>query len=130
MPETAVFFYKNEDQSVPVKAWLEELRRKDIRAFAQCVTAIRRLACFGHELRRPQADFLQEGIYELRAKKGHVHYRVLYFFHGRNVALLAHALTKEDVVPNTDLNRALERKRRYERNPEKHTHEESLDQEA
>ena len=70
---------------------------------------------------------MRDGIYELRARKGHVNYRVLYFFHGKNMALLAHALTKDDVVPDTEIMRALERKKRYERNPEKHTHEESLD---
>lgn len=85
---------------------------------------------FGHELRRPKADFLRDGVYELRAKKGRVNYRVLYFFHGRNVALLAHALTKKDVVPDADIKRAVERMKRYTHNPEKHTHEESVDEQA
>jgi phage-related protein len=79
------------------------------------------LAQFGHELRRPHADILRDGIYELRAKRGHVQYRILYFFHGRNVALLAHALTKEDKVPAIDISRAIARKRRYEQNPTQHT---------
>ena len=69
MPETTVFFYKDDDDSVPVKEWLGQLLRKDKQAFAQCVAAIRRLALLGHELRRPKADFLRDGIYELRAKK-------------------------------------------------------------
>jgi phage-related protein len=73
---------------------------------------------------------LRDGIYELRAKKGRVNYRVLYFFHGKSVALLAHALTKEDVAPDADIKRAVERKKRYERNPEKRTHEKSLDEQA
>jgi hypothetical protein len=34
----------------------------------------------GHELRRPEADFLRDGIYELRASLGGVHHRILYFF--------------------------------------------------
>jgi len=101
-------------------------RSKDRKAFAQCVASIQRLALLGHELRRPSADFLRDGIYELRARKGRVNYRVLYFFSGRQVALLAQALTKEDVVPDVDIRRALERKSRYELNPEKHTHEEIL----
>jgi len=94
------------------------------------MAAIRRLALLGHELRRPKADFLRDGIYELRAKRGHVNYRVLYFFHGKNVALLAHALTKKDAVPDIDIKRALERMDRFARSPEKHTHEESLDEET
>ena len=59
---------------------------------------------------------------ELRAKKGHVNYRLLYFFHGRNVAIVAHGLTKEDVVPRADIERALTRKRAYESNPDLHTY--------
>ena len=127
MPETAVHFYKDDDGTVPVKGWLEQLQTQNRKAFAQCVASIQRLALFGHELRRPHADFLRDGIYELRARRGRVHYRVLYFFSGRQVALLAHALTREDVVPDAEIRRALERKSRYERNPEKHTHEEILD---
>jgi ribosome-binding protein aMBF1 (putative translation factor) len=68
------------------------------------------LAQFGHELRRPAADYLRDGIYELRAKQGHVQYRLLYFFHGRQLAILAHALTKEDEIPEADMIRALKRK--------------------
>lgn len=74
--------------------------------------------------RRPTADTLRDGIYELRARKGRVNYRLLYFFHGRNVAIVAHALTKEDVVPPADIERALERKKSFEANPEKHTYTE------
>jgi hypothetical protein len=34
------------------------------------------------------------------------------------------------VAPDADIKRAVERKKRYERNPEKHTPEESLDEQA
>ena len=53
------------------------------------------LAESGYELRRPAADYLQDGIYELRAKHRNRQYRILYFFHGQNLAILAHAITKE-----------------------------------
>jgi phage-related protein len=75
----------------------------------------------GHELRRPEADLLRDGIYELRARLGSVNYRILYFFHGQNVAALAHAITKEDEIPNTEINRALDRKRAFAANPIAHT---------
>ena len=80
----------------------------------------------GHELRRPEADLLRDGIYELRARLGTVNYRVLYFFHGRNIAVLAHAITKEQEIPNTQINRALERKRIFVGNPAAHTFIEGL----
>jgi ribosome-binding protein aMBF1 (putative translation factor) len=90
-----VFFYQDEDGRAPVVEWLKTPRREDRKAYAKCVARIRRLAEAGHELRRPEADYLRDGLYELRARHGRVNYRILYFFHGQQVALLAHGLTKE-----------------------------------
>ena len=53
----------------------------------------------GHELRRPIADFLRDGIYELRPSFQGVHYRILYFFSGRNVVVVSHGIVKEAEVP-------------------------------
>jgi len=122
MPRTTVFFFQDADGRSPVVAWLESLRKSDVQAYVRCVAVIQRLGEAGYELRRPTADMLRDGIYELRAKKGHVNYRLLYFFHGRNVAIVAHALTKEDVVPAIDIERALARKRSYEASPDEHTY--------
>jgi hypothetical protein len=124
MPLTQVFFYQDADGHVPVIRWLEDLQRKDLKAFEKCTAVIERLEEAGYELRRPTADLLRDGIYELRTRKGHVNYRILYFFHGRNVAILAHAMTKEDVIPRADLDRALERKRRFEGDPDLHVFKE------
>jgi hypothetical protein len=48
----------------------------------------------------------------------------LYFFHGQNVAVLAHGLTKEKEVPDADIERALARKAVFEKDPIRHTHQE------
>ena len=85
---------------------------------------IGRLAEFGHELRRPLADILGDGIHELRIRKGRVNCRILYFFHGRNIAILGHALTKEDKVPNADVERAIRRKKAFAADPLKHSYTE------
>ncbi|MCI0587000.1 MAG: type II toxin-antitoxin system RelE/ParE family toxin [Planctomycetes bacterium] len=53
-----------------------------------------------------------------------MNYRILYFFHGRNVAVLAHALTKEDVVPDAEIDRAREAKVLVGRSPDRHIHQE------
>lgn len=37
------------------------------------------------------------------------------------MAILTHALTKEDAVPKGDIERALQRKRALEQNPQGHT---------
>jgi len=120
MPETEVFFFADDDGEVPVHAWLTELADRDAKAAAACIARIRLLAALGYELRRPHADYLRDGIYELRARRGNVNYRVLYFFHGQNVALLAHALTEEKRVPDADIERAIERRNQYEQDPQKH----------
>ena len=124
MPKTVVHFYQEQPGNVPVLDWLRSLRQRDRRAYAKCVARIQRLAELGHELRRPEADFLRDGIYELRVRRGRVHYRLLYFFHGRQVAVLAHALAKEGKVPDADIQRALRRRHALEQNPELHLYEE------
>src|SRR5271165_877643 len=113
MPQTTVVFFQPAGGLPLVWAWLKELRRTNERAFAKCVVRMRRLAEMGHELRRPEADLLRDGIYELRARLGTVNYRILYFFHGRNVAVLACAMTKENEIPPVEINRAAERKRTF-----------------
>ena len=125
MPETQVRFYQEADGSVPVLDWLVKLNSRDHRAYLKCREAIGRLSLFGRELRRPTADMLENGIYELRARVGRVNYRLLYFYHGRDVAILAHGLTKEKAIPSADLDRALQRKARFEENPEAHTYREN-----
>jgi phage-related protein len=130
VPPTEVYFYQDERGRAPVVEWLTALRRSERRAYAKCVARIRRLAEAGHELRRPEADFVREGLYELRARQGRVNYRILYFFHGRNVAILVHALTKEGEIPEADIDRALRRKVRFEQDPERHTYEEESEEES
>lgn len=56
---------------------------------------------------------------------GGVHYRILYFFHGTVAAVASHGLAKEGVVPPKEIDHAVERKKRFEANPAKHTYEEA-----
>lgn len=125
MPETRVVFYQDEKGDALVLAWLKTLLKQDRKGYANCVARIQQLASTGHELRRPAADYLRDGVYELRAKHIRVQYRILYFFHGQNVAILAHAIAKEgDQVPVVEIERAIRRKEQFEANPEVHTYEE------
>ena len=123
MPTTQVVFYQDADGHAPVVNWLQELLKTNERAWTHCRARIELLAQSGHELRRPAADYLRDGIYELRAKQGHVQYRLLYFFHGRQMAILAHALTKETEIPAADIERVIKRKKLFESNPKAHTYE-------
>jgi len=121
MPQTRLLFFQDAEGTPPVWEWLKDLRMKNPKAYAKCVVRVRRLAELGHELRRPEADLLQDGIYELRARLGSVNYRILYFFHGRNVAVLSHAITKENEIPTVEISRALARKRAFMARPASHT---------
>jgi hypothetical protein len=121
MPQTRLLFFRETDGAAPVWEWLRDLRTKNPKAYAKCVVRIRRLGELGHELRRPEADLLRDGIYELRASLGTVNYRILYFFHGRHVAVLAHAITKENEIPVVEIKRALERKLKFAASPTAHT---------
>jgi hypothetical protein len=70
MPRTSIIFYQETANDVPVLDWLQKLRRSGDRAYETCVAAIERLAAFGHELRRPLADILRDGIYETADQEG------------------------------------------------------------
>ncbi len=121
MSRTRVVFYKDREGNVPVLEWMDALPAK---VQDKCVVKIERLRELGHELRRPEADLLRNGIYELRVGREGMNYRILYFFHGRVAAVLAHGIVKEREVPAKDIGRALERKRLFEQDPERHTYRE------
>ena len=67
---------------MPLLDWLDRLPTK---VRAKCTERIDRLGELGRELHRPEADYLRDGIYELRATYQGIHYRVLYFFAGRAI---------------------------------------------
>ena len=123
MPRVEIRYFKDERGYVPVQEWLDRLRWMDRNAYTRCHAALRRLAELGHELRRPHCDYVRSGVYELRARAGRTHLRILYSFYGRVAVVLTHAFTKEGRIPEIDIARALARKRSFEENPEKRTHE-------
>ena len=113
-----LYLFKADEGDVPLLPWLDDLPR---RAREKCLARIARLAEFGHELRRPEADFLRDGIYELRASYQGVHYRMLYFFSGKAIVVLSHGLTKESEVPKGDIDRAVVRKKNVEADFKRYT---------
>jgi phage-related protein len=121
MPKISVVFYQEDAKTVPVLDWLERL---PARAQDKCRVRIERLRDLGHELRRPEADYLRDGIYELRVGLQGLNYRMLDFFYGRVAAVLVHGLVKEREVPPRDIEEAIRRKRKFELDPERHTYKE------
>jgi hypothetical protein len=118
VPAVEVVFYREGD-TVFLREWLKTL---PLKAQMKCLAYIGRLEDAGYELRRPIADFLRDGIYELRPAFQGVNYRVLYFFAGQSIVVVSHGIVKGSAVPSADIDRALERKRRFEAAPEAHAY--------
>ena len=114
MPRVTLLGYREPDGSVPILAWLETLPG---RAETKCRMRMERLAELGFEMRRPEADYLRDGIYELRASFQGVHYRMLYFFLGRAAVVVTHGLVKERAVPPREIALAILRKSAVEGDP-------------
>ena len=121
MPQTELLVFKDESGVAPLIDWLNRLERTEPKAYVACLVRIQQLEQSGYELRRPVADFLRDGIYELWAKRGKVHYRILYLFHGKNVACMTHGFTKKGAVPNTEIARAIHAKELVESNRNRYT---------
>jgi hypothetical protein len=61
MPRTKVVFYREAEDAIPLLDWFEKI---PARAKAKCRLRLDRLRELGHQLRRPEADYRRDGIYE------------------------------------------------------------------
>jgi phage-related protein len=118
LPQVRVVLCKEDEGMVPVLEWLDEL---PVKIQDKCAARIKRLMIFGHELRRPEADYLRDGIYELRVRYQRTNYRLLYFFYRNQIVVVTHGLTKAREVPSKEIDKALRFKRKFEASPESHT---------
>lgn len=119
MPATEVIYFAEQGIS-PFLEWLDQQQE---RVQDKVFDAVARLEELGHELRRPEAEYLGDDLYELRVKQGHVNYRPLYFFDdvrdekgGRIVrrrAMIVHGCTKEGKVGRGDLRLAATRRKLF-----------------
>lgn len=119
MPRTELIIFSEADGTAPLVVWLDGLQEK---AREKCFVRLERLEEMGHELRRPEAENLGEGIYELRVKHQGVNYRMLYFFHGRTVVIVTQGFSKQQAaVPSGEIRLALKRRRAFEADPAQHS---------
>ena len=118
MPLTRLLLYREDDGTIPFIDWLQKQQPK---VLAKCQVSLERLSELGHELRRPEADYLRDDIYELRVGMRGQNYRMLYFFYGRDVVVLSHGLTKEATVPAKEIDRAINRRSKFLAYPTLHT---------
>lgn len=122
MGAVKIIFYKD-GSSVPILEFLDEIPKK---ASEKGEVKLERLAELGNELRRPEADFLRDGIYELRWQLQGIQYRLLYFFHGREAVVLSHGIIKQgSEVPVKEIELALKRKIIFEKDPVAYSYSEN-----
>ena len=116
MPPIELILYLEDDGTVPLVEWLDGLIPK---AQDKCLV---RLEEYGHEFRRPEADYLGNDIYELRTKHLGVNYRMLYFFHGNKVLAASHGFSKQEARgPKQEIDRAIRRMTEFRAAPSKHS---------
>ena|SRR5579883_2724628 len=86
--------------------------RTQVRAHqAKIGRALRFLEEAGYQARRPEVDYVGDGIYELRVPIQHHQHRLLYFFRGRTIIVVADGFLKnEDRIPFAILERAKRRR--------------------
>jgi phage-related protein len=122
VPQVEVVYYQDDDETVPMKEWMEALSSQP-KHRAKCVEWIGRLRNYGRDLRRPTSDYLRDGIYELRVRFQKTQYRMLYFFYSEGRAVITHGFSKQaDKVPPKEVDRAARMKRRYEEDSDRHSH--------
>lgn len=100
----SICFFVDERGDNPVK---EFILRLSVKERAKVIAYLDELKVKGHTLRRPIADYLGEGIYELRPRDN----RIFYFFYLRENAVLLHAIRKKtDKIPVGDMELCIKRK--------------------
>lgn len=119
MPKTRVEFFIEEDGTCPLLKWLDTLTRP---AQAKCLARLSRLEELGHELRRPEADYLRDGIHELRTSHAGLNLRMLYFFSRHAAIVVSHGIVKQAAaVPGREIELAIRRKLKFGKDPKRHT---------
>jgi hypothetical protein len=61
---TTLIIYRHNETKVPLIDWLD---KRSLRERKKCTARLEELAEQGKDMRRPHADYLDDGIYELRA---------------------------------------------------------------
>lgn len=99
-----VYYFVDKDGAKPVKEFINSLTDKEQAKVYAYITELKKQ---GNNLRRPMADYLEDGIYELRPKDN----RIFYFFYLRDRAVLVYAIKKHvKKILESDLRLCLKRK--------------------
>lgn len=107
-----IIFYRTRRGDSPFEIFLQGHNDK---VRTKLVKFLQALSEHGPNLRRPYADYLRDGIRELRVGFGGNTYRALYFFIVEDSIVITHAFMKKtDKIPSEEIERALRYKSDYE----------------
>ncbi len=106
-----VEFYETKDGECPTQLFLDGLSPSIDLPFV--MNDLARLEAFGNQLRRPQADYLERGIYELRTETASGQIRLLYFFFYQEKIVISHGIRKKQKVPPNQIDRAVANRKDY-----------------
>jgi len=113
-----LYYVEGDGSEPPLVEWLDNLEEE---ARSRCLDRMLLLEELGNKLRQPHTEYLGDGIYELRIKYYRTNLRILYFFHGRQAAVVSHGLSKEKRVPPKEIELAIERMKKFKANAKRHT---------
>ena len=103
--EWKIVFYENDEGECPVDDFINTLSEKDKKKMNLWLEYLKEV---GVEMKRPQADYLRDGIHELRIKLSRGQTRTLYFLCFENNIVLTHSFYKRtEKVPLDEINKAL-----------------------
>ena len=104
-----IWYFVDDRGHSPVREFIDGLPLDEQ---AKVFAYIDELGKQGHNLRRPLADYLKDGIYELRPKSN----RLFYFFFLKESVVFVHALKKKTKeIPEKDIALSIKRKKDIEK---------------
>ena len=112
MPNYQILFYEKEDGTRPAEEYIHSISPKMV---ARLYKAINVLADYGSQARMPYSEYLQDGIFQIRAQQEGNITRVLYFFNDGKKVILTNGFTKKTPkTPPAEIERAKRYKAEYE----------------
>ena len=108
--EWKIILYEDE-KGCPINDFMKTLLPIDNEKMIRWINYLKSV---GNNIRRPQADFLRDKIYELRVILTNNITRTLFFFYDDNEIVLTHTFIKKtQKVPEKEIKKAIKYRKKY-----------------